>query len=226
MSRKRAPTNLYAESEANFRGLSRRDYAEWVVEAFPWKTWGAVPWDENDAWKYLIMARAPGDPDRSTREERRARGVGYSKQWEDARRVPLVEYEKAILKATADGRPRTVQRIAVENFDMEASMLPTVVKLALMRLVYEENLAFAILPIPGYTVEDHRGRRRRTPYHVLLLWNDATWRRNHPGVPRTRRTAPMELPPGWEGQRPLRGTTTAAAPSRRIRQLRLMPEDG
>lgn len=213
--------NAYEEIEAKFRKMSRGDFAEWVAsQTFAWKTWGDGPWDEVEAYKYAIIARAPGDPHRESRESEIARGKGYGATWAAARKMQLADVEKAILKATSDGRPRTLNRIAVETFGLTADIIPAVAELAVMRLVFEEKLAFAFVPAP-YSVPDGSGRKRRRAYEYMLLWNDATWRKLHPEFPRSGRIAPRELPFAWEGARPLRGT----AESTGLRQLELISDE-
>jgi len=76
--------------------------------------------DRSGMHQYVHLIRAPHDPERRSREERRSldpesstswRRMGTEEQWRDRIRAHL-----------ADGEPRTFNRIAVELADMTADV--------------------------------------------------------------------------------------------------------
>lgn len=182
------PTGWYPESEIRYFDLAKNPhkpglekYADWVVDAFPWKVWGegspafyAKPDDKymDPAYRYSVIIRAPDDPERPSREAARSEGLGYGQVWKNLKIEPVHKIRGAILEATADGRPRTWNRITVEAFGISADVVPERVARILGELVGEQKLAFAVRDNGGF-----------------LFWNDAIWRKAHgnaskPGKPR------------------------------------------
>lgn len=175
----------YEQSEPKWRELRRGPYGDWVAKNFDWKLWGG-PWSNFGGWKFRIavMGIAPGDPERLERKARQEKYGGLEGLYEHIRRSKHVtpdEYERVILKHLADGRPRTLNRITVELLDTNAEAIPHAMLLALQRLVYSRELAFATVS-PGGDPD---------AYHFVLFWNDATWRKRHPQYEKHRH------PPGF-----------------------------
>lgn len=125
-----------------------------------WVTGDVV--DRSGLAAYLHIIRDPDDPERSTREERRARlGDEATFEWKKLRHknaAPM--WREAILKLMADGQPRTFNAMAVIIADMTADVVaegaaPDV----LWALVAEEKLEhtletpilFRLLPEPEVT---------------------------------------------------------------------------
>lgn len=177
-------TGVYTESEVAFERLSAEDYAAWVASAFPWKVPGRLPprdlerlrrylggtWTEKaQNMDYTFMVRAPDDPERQSRELQRENLKGYGGHWEDAKSVSVPAAKEAIMEATKDGRPRTLNRITLETFAITADMLPPNIWQAVAILHAGGHLAYASVYSPA--------SRQGQWDEVVLHWNDAVWQR-------------------------------------------------
>lgn len=179
---------VYTESEVAFERLLARDYAAWVAATFPWKVQGALEpdeigrlrkrlegtWDDKSkTYDYALMVRAPDDPERQSRARQRENLKGWGGHWKSAKSVPVLEVRDAIMSATQDGRPRTLNRIALETLEITADMLPANVWQAVSSLIWGGQLAYASVYSPA--------SRPRAWHEVVLLWNDAIWQREFGG---------------------------------------------
>lgn len=106
-----------------------------------WVT-GQLP-DRSDMFAYVVLIRAPGDPERTPRELAKRDGTA---EW---RRVlmkrPVAEIETAISLHMADGSARTMNRISVEMIDKTADVVhDTPFEWALWGLVSKGQLEFTM----------------------------------------------------------------------------------
>lgn len=73
--------------------------------------------------RYTLLIRAPWDPQRSSREERRERLGGHHEaatEWRQWRKAKPEEWLERILDLMKDGEPRTFNAMAVELVDAGA----------------------------------------------------------------------------------------------------------
>lgn len=89
------------------------------VRTYAWHT-GEIP-DRRGARRYTEMIRAPGDPERSSREARRAKhGRESTTLWRKELKKHPSLWGPRILELLKDGRPRTLNAISVELVDYGA----------------------------------------------------------------------------------------------------------
>ena len=163
---------VYAESERRFTELTPRDFADWVVCAFPWRVANDGQTAESFRGEFFIpsLVWAPGDPDEPESRRIEGRGkFGHHEQYVELRRRAKRDpdaMKRLLLAHTGDGRPRSINRIGVEMFGRNASALPARVVDAIYGLAAERKLAFTV-PEEGQ--------------FFMLFWNDAIWREGAAG---------------------------------------------
>lgn len=96
---------------------------EWSSGFFP------PEWREGMA-VYMPMARAPGDPERSTRKAKHAAREAAGRhrldyEWRALRKLPAEEWARLVLDHLGDGVARTANRIGVELCDHTADVMPS-----------------------------------------------------------------------------------------------------
>ncbi len=85
--------------------------------------WRTGPIARPDAHRYVHLIRANDDPERSTREARKSRGVDSNKRWRELLRPNSVdEWRHAIVAHLQDGVPRTFNQLCVELGDITADI--------------------------------------------------------------------------------------------------------
>jgi hypothetical protein len=87
-----------------------------------WET-GWIP-DQDGVYAFLAIVRSRDDPERSSREARRARlgHIGARDEWKKIRKLPAKEWLPRIENHLLDGRPRTFNAIMVELADVTADV--------------------------------------------------------------------------------------------------------
>ncbi len=90
------------------------------------REWTREPVDLSGLAGYTIMVRAPGDPERRTREARHAAmGVAASAvEWKSLAKVSVSAWAGRFRALLADGRPRTYNALCVEAADATADVAP------------------------------------------------------------------------------------------------------
>ncbi len=111
-----------------------------VVAPTEWVT-GQRP-DISGVYVYVVLIRAPGDPERTPREES-ARDMKADWRRTLAKK-PVSEIEAAIALHMADGAERTMNRITVEMLDKTADVVPDSFQEALWGLVSKSALEFTM----------------------------------------------------------------------------------
>lgn len=120
-----------------------------------WVT-GHLP-DRSGIYAYVVLIRAPGDPERTPRELAKRDGTA---EWRRAlMKQPIAEIEAAITLHMHDGVERTMNRMAVEMIDKTADVIhDTPFEHALWSLVSKGAIEFtAVAPVMFRKVEVSRG---------------------------------------------------------------------
>lgn len=105
-----------------------------------WVT-GQLP-DRSGEFAYVVLIRAPGDPERTPRE---AAARDMKADWRRAlAKKPVPEIEAAIALHMTDGAERTMNRITVEMLDKTADVVPDSFEEALWGLVSKGLLEFTM----------------------------------------------------------------------------------
>lgn len=81
--------------------------------------WFTGPFERGGMDRYVHIVRAPDDPERKPREERRGKEMEWRTACNDDR---TEQWEEAILTHLSDGEPRTFNRMLVEMCDMTADV--------------------------------------------------------------------------------------------------------
>lgn len=112
-----------------------------VAAALEWVT-GVLP-DRSGMYRYTVLIRADGDPERTPRELAKR---DCTAEWRRALlKQPIAEIEAAIVLHMADGLERTMNRIAVEMIDKTADVIhDTPFEHALWALVSRGQVAFTM----------------------------------------------------------------------------------
>ncbi len=107
--------------------------AEWVTGQRP---------DISGVHVYVVLIRAPGDPERTPRELAQRDGTA---EWRrELAKKPVPDIEEAIALHMADGAERTMNRITVEMLDKTADVVPDSFQEALWGLVSKSALEFTL----------------------------------------------------------------------------------
>jgi len=88
------------------------------LEPGEWVTGKLV--DRSGTSNYIVLIRAPGDPDRTPRGARNRDRVGWQ---HDLGKTTVKEWKEIILQHLSDGVARTFNRIGVELLDKTADTL-------------------------------------------------------------------------------------------------------
>ncbi len=111
---------------------------EWHTGPYPQGVRAEI---DHGRYQYTHMIRAPGDPERLSREERRRiHGPGVVTKWRKMHKRPVAEFREEILAHMADGKERTFNRIAVELYDYTADVAGPAITKAIFDLVEEREL--------------------------------------------------------------------------------------
>lgn len=89
------------------------------------REWTREPVDASGPAFYTIMIRAPGDPERRTREDRHA-AMGRataSAEWKEIRRATVEQWADRFLALLGDGRAATLNALTVELADITADVV-------------------------------------------------------------------------------------------------------
>lgn len=102
---------------------TQTDDASWM-DAETWSYHTGLP-DRSGLAQYTVLIRAPGDPERRSRETRQAAmgHEGAAVEWRTWRKASAEEWRARIVAHLADGIPRTLNRIAVELVDATADVV-------------------------------------------------------------------------------------------------------
>lgn len=128
-------------NQLSFQSLEPVTPATPLTVAHGWVT-GHLP-DRTGAHAYTVLIRAPGDPERTPREE----GVRDRKaDWRRAlMKQPIEEIEAAITAHTQDGAARTLNRLSIEMIDKTADIIhDTPFEWAVWSLVSKRVLEFTM----------------------------------------------------------------------------------
>ena len=109
------------------------------------ETWWTGPYPEgfrSGASAYTHMIRDPSDPERSEREARKGQENRVVK--EIHRHGDVESFKKQILAHVADGTPRTLNRIAMELWDLTADIVGERIEKAFFDLVEEMKLQHTV----------------------------------------------------------------------------------
>ena len=89
------------------------------------RQWTREPVDTSGEAFYVIMIRAPGDPDRRTREARHeAMGVAAAAgEWKQIRKATVEQWAEKFLALLGDGRAVTLNALTVELADITADVV-------------------------------------------------------------------------------------------------------
>ena len=89
------------------------------------REWTREPVDASGPAFYTIMIRAPGDPERRTREDRHAAmGVAAAAgEWKEIRKASVEVWAARFLAALAGGRVATLNALTVELADTTADVV-------------------------------------------------------------------------------------------------------
>lgn len=119
--------------------LSDGDHGRW--HSGPYCVPGA-PCEHRVRHGFTHMIRAPGDPERQTREARRARlGPGSTTEAMRSRKTRSPDAALAeVLELLSDGEPRTLNRIGVELWDQTADVVDDRIWWAIVDAVIEGQL--------------------------------------------------------------------------------------
>lgn len=99
------------------------------------RTWTREPVDLAGTARYVIMIRAPGDPERRSREDRRAElGDAASTAWKSLAKVSVEAWAERFMALLADGREATFNALCVELADVTADVAPDAAEFAMWRL--------------------------------------------------------------------------------------------
>jgi hypothetical protein len=117
---------LFAPDEARRVAALPHDQRQWTRE----------PVDTSGLAAYAILVRAPGDPERRSREERHAAmGVAAAVgEWKQLAKVPQDTWVDWFRWLLADGTPRTFNAMCVELADATADVAPDNAEAALWAL--------------------------------------------------------------------------------------------
>ena len=117
-----------------------KEMGQLQLEPGEWQTGKLV--DRSGTSAYITLIRAPEDPERSPRGERKRDRVGWQ---HDLAKTTIKEWKEVILQHLSDGLARTFNRIGVELLDKTAD---TLLKLnpeeALWSLVAEGKVAHTL----------------------------------------------------------------------------------
>lgn len=99
------------------------------------RTWTREPVDRSGVAAYVIQIRAPGDPERRSREERHAAlgVVGAAGEWKTLAKVSVEAWADRFRALLADG-PRTFNGLCVLAADTTADAAPEAAEDALWAL--------------------------------------------------------------------------------------------
>ena len=100
------------------------------------RQWTREPVDLSGLAGYTILVRAPGDPERRSREARHAAmGVAASAvEWKSLAKVSVEAWAERFRALLADGRTRTYNALCVEAADATADVAPDNAEAALWLL--------------------------------------------------------------------------------------------
>lgn len=100
------------------------------------REWTREPVDTSGLAAYTILIRAPGDPERRSREERHAAMgvVAASAEWKQLRKASVETWVERFRALMADGVPRTYNAMTVELIDATADVAPDNAEAALWLL--------------------------------------------------------------------------------------------
>lgn len=111
---------------------------EWHTGPYPQGVRAEI---DHGRYQYTHMIRAPEDPERLSREERRRiHGPGVVTKWQKLHKRPVEEFREEILAHMADGKQRTFNRISVELYDYTADVAGPAITKAVFDLVEEREL--------------------------------------------------------------------------------------
>jgi hypothetical protein len=100
------------------------------------REWTREPVDTSGLAAYAILVRAPGDPERRSREERNeAMGrEAAGTEWKQLAKVKVDKWAGRFRALLSDGRPRTYNALCVEAADATADVAPDNAEAALWLL--------------------------------------------------------------------------------------------
>lgn len=100
------------------------------------RQWTREPVDTSGLAGYVILVRAPGDPERRSREARHA-AMGREaagSEWKSLAKVGVEAWAERFRALLSDGRPRTYNALCVEAADATADVAPDNAEAALWLL--------------------------------------------------------------------------------------------
>ena len=86
--------------------------------------WTRALVDRTGPARYAILVRAPGDPERRSRENRHAAlgRAAAGSEWKEMRKATAETWAERFAAVLADGRPRTLNALTVELADATADV--------------------------------------------------------------------------------------------------------
>lgn len=120
-----APSEFGEGEEDDGPDMLEPEPREHTVAPLAQREWTRDPVDTSGSAQFMIMIRAPGDPERRTREDRhKAMGVtAAASEWKKLRRATVATWCERFRELLADDVPRTLNAMAVVLVDQTADIV-------------------------------------------------------------------------------------------------------